>query len=51
MMVSDVGLTTSGSLSGLAGTIFPSAFTSNRVCVTTAHSFAKPSTCAASFSK
>ena len=33
------------------GTILPSPSTSSRWCVTTAHSFAKPSTCAASFSR
>ena len=51
MIVSEVGLTTSGSVNGLAGTIFPSAFNLETVCVTTAHSLAKPSTCAASFCK
>jgi hypothetical protein len=52
MIVSDVGRTTSGSSSWLAGsgTSLPSLATS-RWWVTTAHSLAKPSTCSASFSR
>src|SRR5947199_292409 len=42
---------TSGSDSGLAGRLLPSAPISMRLCVTTAHSLAKPSTCSASFAK
>ena len=56
MMVSEVGLTISSSSrrdSGSGTTAFapasPVAF--RRECVTIAHSFAKPSTCAASFSR
>ncbi len=50
MMVSDVGRTTSGSSSSPVGTSLPS-LASSRWWVTTAHSLAKPSTCAASFSR
>ena len=51
MIVSLVGRTMSGSSSSPAGTRPPPGFASSRWCVTTAHSFANPSTCSASFSK
>src|SRR5439155_85201 len=56
MIVSDVGRTTSGSSSADSGSgitacapVLPVAL--SRVCVTSATSFAKPSTCSASFAR
>jgi len=51
MIVSDVGRTISGSSSSPAGSSLPSLPGASRWWVTTAHSFANPSTCSASFWK
>jgi hypothetical protein len=53
MIVSDVGRTTSGSSSSPGSGMSTRAVrpAMRRWCVTTAHSFAKPSTCSASFSR
>jgi hypothetical protein len=53
MIVSDVGRTMSGSSSTASGSAMsaPPSPATSRWCVTTAHSLAKPSTCAASFSR